>query len=312
MPVADYLNNPVDQQILNELAARNSKHIERADEQYKDLGTVNIFNVGPVPYVISLGGLGMFTIPTCPEGRIYSEPLQVWKLYPEGRTEDMNKIIEITTNGHAIAEAIVGYGKFMHPSSDMRKVGIFTAGAFVTVKHPSGQVEKLLASEVKTYQKKHKGAVVVNTRKVTDAAIKAARKNGDEREASEIKDDILAANLPTEEEINDAHLRLNEYCSELVSEANDYYRNNELKEIQKLHRWAAIRTNNLDLPWVKTSLIMEKCGVCGNQLMPDVAICMGCKSIVPGKEDIIKARKVPGYEHLWATPEAKTEKSATK
>ena len=73
------LDNPVDRQILAELAERNQKHIERVDESYKDLGTIKIFNVGPIPHVISLGGLGMFTVPACAPGRIYSEPLEIWK-----------------------------------------------------------------------------------------------------------------------------------------------------------------------------------------------------------------------------------------
>lgn len=294
------LDNPVDRQILSELAERNQKHIERADESYMDLGKVYIYNVGPLPHVISLGGLGMFSVPACPENRIYSEPLSIWKMTPEGQTVDMNKIAERLVNGWAIAEAVVGYGQFMHKSSDMRRIGIFTCGAFVTVQRKDGTREQMLASAEKPYLKQNPGAKVLNLRKVTKAAIDAARKHGDRRKEDEIADDILAAVLPTEAEIDEANQKLGEYCSQLVGEANDYYRNNELKEIQSLHRWAGKFTNQLDLPWMKTSLIMGKCGVCGNQLLPDVAICLGCKSVVPGKEEIVKARRVPGYEWLWA------------
>lgn len=297
------LDNPVDRQILAELAERNQKHVERADETYQDTGKVYIFNVGPKPHVKSLGGLGSFTVQACPENRIYSLPLEIWKQTPEGYNVDMNKIKEGLVNGWGIAEAVVGYGQFMHKSSDMRRVGIFTCGAYVKIQAPGQSPEMVLASAQKPYMKQHPGAKVINDRKVTDMAIKAARKHGDERTEEEIGDDIRNAILPTEEEIDDANAQLGDYCSTLVQEANDYYRNNELKEIQALHRWAGKFTNQLDLPWMKTSLIMGKCGICGNQLLPEVAICLGCKSIVPGKEDLIKARRVPGYEWLWSVKE---------
>src|SRR5689334_7054441 len=115
------LDNPVDRQILKELSERNQKHVERADESYMDLGTIKVFNVGPKPHLKSLGGLGMFTVPACPEDRIYSVPLEIWKMTPEGYNVDMNKIKEGLVNGWGIAEAIVGYGQFMHSTSDMRR-----------------------------------------------------------------------------------------------------------------------------------------------------------------------------------------------
>jgi hypothetical protein len=280
-------------------AESNQKHIERADESYMDLGKIAIFNVGPVQHVISLGGLGMFSVPTCPEGRIYSEPLEVWKMTPEGQNVDMNKIAERLVNGWGIAEAIVGYGQFMHKSSDMRRVGIFTCGGFITVRRKDGTEETMLASAEKPYLKQNPGAKVVNQRQVTKPAIQAARKNGDTRPEEEIAQDILHANLPTEAEIDEATRNLHVYCSDLVNEANEHFRNNDLKEIQPLHRWAGNFTGQLELPWMKTTLIMTKCAICGNPLLPNVAICMGCDTIQPGKEAQIIAARVPKYQYLW-------------
>lgn len=310
MPLPAYLDNPIDRARLAELQQFNQKHIERADESYKDLGTIKIFNVGAESHVVSMGGLGLFTIPACPSNRIYSEPLEIWKLFPEGYNVDMTKMKEDLINGYAIAEGIVAYGKFSHPSSDRRRHGAFTCGAWATIQVEGREPEIILASEVKAYQKKAGGSKickVINVRQVTKAAIDAARKHGDQRDESEIREDILAANLPTEAEIGEAHRHFREHDLQLVAEANDYYRNNFLLEIQKPHRAAAIRTNNHDLPWVKTSLIMQKCGVCGNSILPDVAICMGCKSIVPGKEHVVIERRVPGYEAYWQKKEEPTE-----
>jgi len=312
MSLDTILQNPVDRQILDELQAKSQKHVERADQTYQDLGTVKIFSVGPVPHVISLGGLGMFTVPACPKDRIYSVPLEIWKLYPEGYNVDMNKMKEDLVNGWAIAESIVGYGKQMNPTSNMTKIGIFTCGAYVRVKaegHPEGVI---LASELKDYQKKAGGAKrvkIINDREVTPMAIAAARKHGDRRKEEDIAADIMACNLPTEAELDEATGKLQRYCTELVNEANGYYRNNDLREIQAIHRWAGEFTGQTNLPWMQTTIVMSKCENCGNPLLPDVIICLACHNLVPGKEEIAKQRRLKGFEYLWAD---KTEEPATR
>src|SRR6476661_1923880 len=176
----------------------NQKHIERADESYKDLGQIHIFNVGPIPHTHSLGGLGLWHVPACSPGRIYSEPLKIWKMTPEGYNVDMNKIAERLVNGWGIAESIVGYGQQMHPSTDMRKIGIFTCGGMLTVQTADGARGKILASLEKPYLKQNPGAKVVNLRQATKPAIDAARKHGDRRDEAEIVADILDSKLPTE------------------------------------------------------------------------------------------------------------------
>lgn len=294
------LDNPVDRQILSELQSMNQKHVELLDEEYKDLGKVYIFNVGPEEWSMPMGGLGTFRIPSCPEDRIYSLPMDdIWKMHPEGYNVDMQKIVERPTNGWGIAEAIVGYGKFCTPSSDLRRFGVFTCGAFVKVQAPNHEPEVILASEVKAYQKKNRGTKIIPTRKVTDAAIKAAKKHGDKRSNEEIAQDILDAKLPTEAEIDEATRRWNEECLRLVEEANEYHRAGNLREIQNRHRWAAKRTNNTGLPWVEGSLIMGRCATCRTALDPEAAVCLACRTVVEGKEHIIIDRQTPGFETLW-------------
>lgn len=290
-------------------AESQQKHIERADESYKDLGTIKIFNVGPLPHVMSLGGLGMFAVQSCAPGRIYSEPKEIWKMTPEGKTLDMNKIEERLINGWGIAESIVGYGQQMHTSSDMRKIGIFTCAGWVTMKSADGVIGKVLASLEKPHLKTNPKSKVINIREASKAAIAAARKsgyvdlNGEAHGGSQPEDeivrDIIAGDLPTEQEIDEATEHLHKYCSNLVNEANEYFRKNHLDEIQDIHRWAGTFTGQLELPWMKTTLIMTKCAICGNPLLPDVAICMGCDTIQPGKEAQIIAARVPKYEYLW-------------
>lgn len=294
------MRNPAHAERLAAMQNIAQKNIERADEDYKDLGVVRIFNIGPDQHQISMGGQGTFTIPPCPKNRLYSTPLELFKLVPDGRPVDMNKVVEVLINGFELAESIVGYGQGMGGSVDLRKFGVFVCGAFVTLKRPDAEeMETILASKVKWFQKQYRGSKVIQTRKCTKAAIQAARKNGDERDEEEIRRDILDALLPTEDELDQAQKLMNEYDLALVETANGHFRAGELPEIKANHRRAAIRTNNAGLPWVQGSIMMGKCNVCGNALAPDVAICLGCKSVVEGKEHIVIARRVPGYEHLW-------------
>lgn len=297
---------------LRAMQAMNQKHVERADRSFEDLGTLKIFNISPLPHVKSLGGLGSFTIQGCPADCIYSAPLEIWKLTPEGYNVDMNKMKEDLVNGYAIAEAIVGYGKFMHPSSNMRNRGIFTCGSHLKIQVKGHPPEEILASELKLHQGRAeqtygRGAMtIINEREATPAAVKAFRKSYNAetwatcltsadyyaglRSDKEVAEAILSANLPTEQEIDTANALLMKYCASMVEEANEYFRNNDLKEIQGIHRWCAQRTGQLDLPWVKTSIIMTPCDVCGNPLQPNVLICRGCSTVVKGKEEEYKKR----------------------
>jgi hypothetical protein len=229
------------QEVAAELSSKNDKIIIRTAGNHKQLGTIKIFNVGPDTHTIGMGGLGTFTIPACEDGEPVSEPLELWRQFPEGYHLDMNKMAELVIDGREIAESIVGCGKFQTPSSDLRPKGVFIAA-------------------------------------------------GDE---------------PTRKEIDAAKAALRKYDLLLVEQANQFHQAgpNQWENIQtRTHRAAAIRTGNGDLPWVRGAVQMSKCNVCGSTLDPDAAICIGCKSVVPGKEDIVIKARVPGYEHLWTKP----------
>lgn len=312
MPLPKFLDNPQDKAILAELQAFNQKHIEPLDVDHTEAGTVKIFNVGPSAHLIPCGGLGEFLVKSCPEAKAYSEPLELWRQYPEGKNDDMNKMSLRLLDGNAIAESLVSFGKFCDPSSDLRKHGVFVCGAYVTIQAPGEEPTEILASEVKAFKMAYRKSKIIQTRKVTKVAIQAARKNGDKRPEELISEDILAANLPNEAELEDAHARLSKYCMDLVAMANSYFRAGNLLEIQPLHLWAAGRTGNTGLPWAKGVVMMTACTICGNTIPPEVAICLGCKTIVPGMEEAVKARRVPGYEWLWNPPKEFEGKPAGK
>lgn len=131
-------------QIEQELAARNSKIVERAPLDYKELGTYKIFNVGPWSWPVSMGGLGTFTIPkydpkkpfTVGKGKdkesfACSEPLEIWKLFPEGKHIDMNKMAEVFNRGEDIAKSIVGIGQFQNRQASLERYGVFIAAGDV-------------------------------------------------------------------------------------------------------------------------------------------------------------------------------------
>ncbi len=297
------LDNPVDRQILAEIQQRNQKHIEELDFDPAEAGHVRIFNVGPKLYRIPLGGLGEFLIPACEEGKPYSKPLEILKMTPEGKNDDMQKMSLRIINGYGIAESLVGYGKFCNPSTDLRRFGVFTCGAFTTVQFPDNTREVVLTSEINDFLKKQKKLGVkleiINTREVTDIAIKAARKFGDRRKENEIAQDILDAKLPTEAELEEANDRLTDWKLNLVREADEFYRVGNNLEIQNQHRWAAESSGNSDRPWVKSAVAKSLCNVCSSPLNPGQAICLGCKGIVEGMEQVVIDRRIPGYEYLW-------------
>jgi hypothetical protein len=318
------LDNPVDREILSQLQAISQKHVEQLEIDHTEQGTVKIFNIGPLSHKSGQGGLGEFLVPKCPENRAYSKPLEIWKQFPEGRgTDDMHKIALRLLDGHAIAEAIVSCGKFCDPSSDLRKWGVFVCGLYTRIGVPGEEPADILTSEVPKFQRdNHRKGKIIQTREATAVAIQAARRNGDGREEEEIAADILGANLPSEAELDDAQDRLNKFCLELVEEGNGFYKNGEMKEINGIHRWAAKYTANLGLDWVKPSVLKMACHICRNSIPVDVAICTNCKTIMPGKEEIVRQARVPGYEWLWspahpdyqgssAAPEAEEEEPVT-
>ena len=113
--------------VEQELRGRNSKIIERSDVDYKSMGHIYIYNVGPHRWNIGRGGLGEFIIPPCPEGAEVSPPLKIMRMYPEGKHLDMNKMAEILQDGMKLAIDIVGYSPHRSKGADLRKFGVFIA-----------------------------------------------------------------------------------------------------------------------------------------------------------------------------------------
>jgi hypothetical protein len=127
-----------------QLASRNSKTVIRTSPHYQKAGKVRIFNVGPWVWTQGMGGLGSFTIPaydaknpfTVEEGegekakeRSFecSQPLDIWRAFPEGYHIDMNKMAEVETDGEELARSIVGVGRFQAPTSSLLRFGVFIA-----------------------------------------------------------------------------------------------------------------------------------------------------------------------------------------
>src|ERR1039457_2487452 len=117
---------PVDAaQAAGELRAKNAKIIIRAPEILKQVGTVHIWNVGPNSHTVGMGGLGSFTIPDCKPGHEVSKPLDIAKFFTETVHQDMQKMVELVSEGIEVAKSVVGIGKFQSKSSDLRRFGVF-------------------------------------------------------------------------------------------------------------------------------------------------------------------------------------------
>lgn len=129
--------------VERELAARNSKTVIRTSPHYQKAGKVRIFNVGPWVWTQAMGGLGSFTVQAYDPKRPFtvkgeskgeksrtfecSEPLEIWRSFPEGYHIDMNKMAEVETDGEELAKSIVGTGRFQAPGSSLLRFGVFIA-----------------------------------------------------------------------------------------------------------------------------------------------------------------------------------------
>lgn len=119
---------PVDAATVErELQSLNQKIIEKPEIAPGSTGYYHIFNVGPWRWERGRGGLGVFVIPACEEGKKFSAPLKVPKMYAEGKHVDMNKMVEVLRDGKILAIDIIGYNKHQQPGGDLRKMGVFLA-----------------------------------------------------------------------------------------------------------------------------------------------------------------------------------------
>ncbi len=316
---------------LAAIQAMSQRHVEQMEVDHTEFGTIKVFNVHEKDQLIPMGGLSSFYIPPCPKDRVYSRPLEIWKQFPEGRTDDMKKLSMRTLDGYLIAESVVGYGQGFAPEYGLRKLGVFTCGAYVTMELPDdGCEETIRASEVAAYKKKQRGAKAMLTREATPNAIKAFRKSYDPKtwknfqwdqteafyaglkQDKDIAAAIVAGELPTEEEIDSANDLLTKYAQEQVTLANSFYAaGNMIEATQPPYLWAAKRTGNTKLPWATGVVMMTACTWCQSPINPEAILCLACGNIAPGKEQLVIEARLPKFAHLWQHLENKpAEKSA--
>lgn len=122
-----------------------------------DQGRSYIFNVGPWQHSVSLGSLGTFIIPACPEGDDVSPTLKfrgedgIPSIVPETVVDAVEGYSvtykwDFTTEGSRVAKNIVGLTGFAHVSADLTRFGVFiAAGPVPTAAEKAGAHEKLEA-----------------------------------------------------------------------------------------------------------------------------------------------------------------------
>lgn len=122
-------------QAVTELSQKNNKIIYNLPPELMIAGKpIRIFNVSPQKFEVSQGGMGTWTIPACPPGAEYSEPLEIPFIMNEGIPTDMEHIEFRVTAGSAFAQSVIGVGPHRHPTEDLRRWGAFVAAGDVPTK----------------------------------------------------------------------------------------------------------------------------------------------------------------------------------
>ncbi|HKT48392.1 MAG TPA: hypothetical protein VJP87_12775 [Candidatus Acidoferrales bacterium] len=104
--------------------------------------------------------------------------------------------------------------------------------------------------------------------------------NGDSGEGSFHGVFVAAGPAPTESELADARLRLEEFHRKLVAAADlEWERTKNPMFITDLERRAA-RQLGLDKPWLYDPKPMNECPACAESIKPGVAVCKGCGAIL--------------------------------
>jgi hypothetical protein len=95
---------------------------------------------------------------------------------------------------------------------------------------------------------------------------------------------ISAGPVPTEQEIEDANMKLLERYKELVQEADSFESQgpNQLVNITSRHRLAA-KMLNVERDWCKVTRAMIDCPGCGDKILPTVAMHRACGAIIDRK-----------------------------
>lgn len=117
----------VNQWVSREATRRNGKIVPKLPKQLHDLCTEPfyfVFNVGPWEWPKQLGGRGTRTVPACPEGRKYSEPLALPQLDNETVAADMNKMENRQEDGIEVVNAVLVEGYGYRPEHSLRHWGV--------------------------------------------------------------------------------------------------------------------------------------------------------------------------------------------
>lgn len=116
------------QQAERELRNKNQKILDMLPEELKDTGPpICIFNVSPKAYLRSMGSMGHYLIPACPDGAKHSAALKVPRILDDMRSDGMFKLVAVPVSGKAVVNDIVGIGEFHSPGEDLTKWGVFVA-----------------------------------------------------------------------------------------------------------------------------------------------------------------------------------------
>ncbi len=108
-----------------------SRHVPQMLPMLKEISEKNrvyIFNVGPWMQQRPLGSAGTWTIPACPEGKEYSDPVVidglVREMYPDNEAQ-MKSLGDV--DGMEFAMQILGVGPHLSPRNSFIPFGIFAS-----------------------------------------------------------------------------------------------------------------------------------------------------------------------------------------
>jgi hypothetical protein len=104
--------------------------------------------------------------------------------------------------------------------------------------------------------------------------------NGDSGEGSYHGVFVAAGDAPTESELAEARLRLEQFHRRLVAAADlEWERTKNPMFITDLERRAA-RQLGLEKPWLYDARPLAECPVCAEKIKPGVAVCRSCGAIL--------------------------------
>jgi hypothetical protein len=137
--------NEVQRTISADVRARNGKVVAAIPDVLRRMAEENpihVFNVGPWSWTVSLGSLGVFTVPAN-EGEV-SKPLIVNRTVFETISVDMNKMEQRPVDGMDVVHDILGVGPYKQPGQSLISRGVFIAeGSTPTAKEKKAAYAEL-------------------------------------------------------------------------------------------------------------------------------------------------------------------------